>query len=74
MKNTSQPDPSIYKRVSELTRIFKKAVYEARMANRKAGLPNVYSLNGNLYYELPDGTITTENPFADDHSKKSEQE
>jgi hypothetical protein len=28
------------------------------------GLPNVYSKNKRLYYELPDGTITMEDPFG----------
>jgi hypothetical protein len=44
-------------------RIFNNAVHKAQQRNREMGIPNVYSRNGHLYYELPDGTITTEDPF-----------
>ena len=66
-------DHSIYRHASALTRLFNKAVYEARMQNRKAGLPNVYSLNGRIYYELPDGTITTGNPLSDNNPDLNDQ-
>lgn len=39
-----------------------KAVHKAQEENRKLGLPNIYSKNGTTYYELPDGTITMEEP------------
>lgn len=32
--------------------------------NHKKGLPNVYSKNKRLYYELPNGTITMEDPLS----------
>jgi hypothetical protein len=37
-------------------------VAKARAENIKLGLPNVISKNGIVYYELPDGRITTEPP------------
>ena len=39
------------------------AVREAQRKNLENGIPNVYSKNGVLYFQLPDGTITMENPF-----------
>ncbi|MEA3456533.1 MAG: hypothetical protein U9R26_08475 [Campylobacterota bacterium] len=39
------------------------AVREAQRRNLESGIPNVYSKNGVLYYQLPDGTITMDNPF-----------
>ena len=39
------------------------AVREAQRKNLENGIPNVYSKNGVLYYQLPDGTITMKNPF-----------
>ena len=42
--------------------IANKAVYEAQEENRRLGIANVYSLNGTLVWQLPDGTITTVDP------------
>ena len=39
------------------------AVREAQRKSLENGVPNVYSKNGVLYFQLPDGTITMENPF-----------
>lgn len=39
------------------------AVREAQKKNLANGIPNVYSKNGVLYFQLPDGTITMDNPF-----------
>ena len=39
-----------------------------RLAQKKSlenGIPNVYSKNGVHYFQLPDGTITMQNPFED---------
>lgn len=39
------------------------AVREAQKRSLENGIPNVYSKNDVLYYQLPDGTITMDNPF-----------
>ena len=46
----------------EVLRLGNRAVKKAQGENRSKGLPNVYCKNGKNYYELPDGTITTEEP------------
>ena len=51
-----------YKQVLELLRIGNRAVKNAQMENRKRGVPNVYCYNGELYYELPNGELTKEDP------------
>ena len=48
----------------ELQIIGNNAVREAQEENRLLGVPNVYANEKGLYFELPDGTITTENPFT----------
>jgi len=48
---------------TNITRIGNRAVAKAIQENKEKGIPNVYSLNGTLVYEMPDGTITTECPF-----------
>jgi len=38
------------------------AVANSQLNNLKKGVPNVYSRNGQLYFQLPDGRITEEVP------------
>ncbi|MEA3383864.1 MAG: hypothetical protein U9Q20_04200 [Campylobacterota bacterium] len=46
------------------------AVREAQRKSLENGIPNSYSKNGVIYYQLPDGTITMEDPFAKGELKK----
>ena len=46
--------------------------YATRKAQRKSlnnGVPNVYSKNGFIYYQLADGSITMKNPFDEKEFK-----
>ena len=67
----SQDDlnPETYKRTRELLRIGNRAVKRAQEENRKKGIPNVYSYNGHIYYELPNGELTKENPLKSEDNK-----
>ena len=47
----------------DIIRIGNLAVRQAQLDNLKKGIPNVYSKNGKIYYQLPDLSITTESPF-----------
>lgn len=49
----------LYQRVFQIVKIGNRAVHEAQEKNRKLGIPSVYGQNGKIYFELPDGTITT---------------
>ena len=60
MENTNQEKPAW---VVEVMRIAKEAAADVRAESKRLGLPLVYSKNGQLYYEMPDGTITTESPW-----------
>jgi len=46
-----------------IQRIGNDAVRLAQKKSLENGVPNVYSKNGVQYFQLPDGTITMENPF-----------
>ena len=66
-----------YKQALEFLRIGNRAVKRAQEENRKKGIPNVYSFNGHIYYELPNGELTKEDPLAkeekqDDQSQKTD--
>ena len=37
---------------------------EAQQDSRRAGVPNVYILNGILQYELPTGSLSTMDPLG----------
>ncbi len=54
---------------AEFQRIGNRAVRKAQEESRRKGVPNIYSHNGTLYYELPDGRLTTVDPFETRDSK-----
>ena len=54
-----------YELSAEFKRIGNEAVREAQERNRQNGIPNVYYLNGKMIFELPNGEITTKNPFEE---------
>jgi hypothetical protein len=45
--------------------IANNAVREAQKKSLENGIANVYSKNGVVYFQLPDGTITMQNPFEE---------
>ncbi len=53
-----------------IQRIGNDAVREAQKKSLENGVPNVYSKNGVQYFQLPDGTITMDNPFEKGELKK----
>lgn len=63
--NKQEISTKTYEKAAEFIRIGNEAVRKAQEKNRNLGIPNVYALNGHLLYELPDGTLTTEDPFDD---------
>jgi len=49
------------------------AVREAQKKSLENGVPNVYSKNGVLYFQLPNGDITMQNPFTNVDIKLDEK-
>ena len=64
----------IHKQTLELLRIGNRAVKRAQEENRKKGIPNVYDFNGHLYYELPNGELTKEDPYPLSKETDSDEE
>lgn len=64
----------IHKQTLELLRIGNRAVKRAQEENRKKGIPNVYDFNGHLYYELPNGELTKEDPYPLSEKTDSSEE
>lgn len=54
---------SLNKTMNKITYLGNLAVHKAQEENRKKGVPNVYSLNGKIVWQMPDGTITEKSPL-----------
>jgi hypothetical protein len=52
----------LFERLHEYLQVGRAAAEVAQEENRTLGIPNVYSMNGKIFYELPDGTITDVQP------------
>ncbi len=52
-----------YELTLQIARIGNRALREAHEENRRRKVANIFTRNKNLYFEMPDGTITTDNPF-----------
>ena len=52
-----------YLECEEIVRIAKAGARKAQEESRRLGVPNVYSINGFLYYELPNGELSREGPY-----------
>lgn len=48
----------------KITRIGNRAVKKVQEENRRKGIPNVYSINGKIVFELSNGQLTTDSPFS----------
>lgn len=49
--------------IEEYLRIARQAVSDAQEESRRLGVPNVYSINGRIYYELPNGELSLTDPW-----------
>jgi len=56
-------DNSIYSTSLEIERIGNIAIKLVQQENRTKGIPLVYSVDNKIFYELADGSITTQSPF-----------
>ncbi len=53
-----------YATIDEIVRVGNRAVAKAQEESRRLGVPNVYSINGRLYYETATGELSTVDPFV----------
>ncbi|RKZ66367.1 MAG: hypothetical protein DRQ99_09920 [Candidatus Parabeggiatoa sp. nov. 3] len=65
MKINQALDIQTYIQAAEFKRIGNRAVRQAQEKNRRLGIPNVYSHNGQIYYELANGDLTKADLFKD---------
>lgn len=55
-----------FQKADELIRLCRTAVRKAQAESRRLGVANVYSFDGQLYYELPDGKYSRKRPPAEE--------
>lgn len=60
-----------YEWMAEIVRIGNRAVRQAQEENHRLGLPNIYSRNGKIIYEMPDGEIIVKKDVQNDENRKS---
>ncbi len=53
-----------YAAIDEIVRVGNRAVAKAQENNRRLGVPNVYSVNGQLYYETSSGRLSATDPLG----------
>ena len=58
-------DIEIYQSALEVQQIGNRAIERVRKENKALGIPIVFSKDGTIYYEMPDGEITTKSPFVE---------
>ena len=63
MTAKSSIDLATFRKYEEIMRIGRRAVHKAQEESRRLGVPNVYSINGFLYYELPSGELSRTDPY-----------
>lgn len=68
MSSSPPLDAATYARIDDFLRIASTAVAKAQEESRRRGVPNVYSINGTIYYELPSGELSTQDPFVQNDS------
>ncbi len=57
MKQKTRLKIETYEKALEYQRIDNRAARQAQEENHRLGLPNIYSRNGKIIYEMPDGEI-----------------
>ena len=57
MRHKAKLKTETYQRALEFQRIGNRAVRQAQEENHRLGLANIYSRNGKIIYEMPNGEI-----------------
>jgi hypothetical protein len=56
-------DLAVFQIGVEIEKIGNEAIKTVKKENKMMGIPLVFSRNGEIFYELPDGSVTKESPF-----------
>ena len=68
----SQLSNETHATIDQIVRIANLAVAKAQEESRRMGVPNVYSINGRIYYETPTGELSASDPF--EHGRQATEQ
>jgi hypothetical protein len=68
----TQLSAETYETIDRIVRIGNSAVAKAQEESRRMGVPNVYSINGRIYFETPTGGLSATDPYIDGQEKPTE--
>ena len=71
MKQKAKLKAETYEKALEYQRIGNRGARQAREENHRLGLPNIYSRNGVIIYEMPDGEIIVKGNSQDNKNPKT---
>lgn len=63
MIEPSELSLNTYETIEQFVRIGSDAIWRAQEESRSLGVPNVYFLNGRIYYEMPTGELSVTDPY-----------
>lgn len=63
MTDIKHLSPEFRAQLEERARVARRAVLAAQEESRLLGVPNVYGIDGKLYYELPSGELSLTDPY-----------
>lgn len=64
MIKNSRLTEETYAKIDELVRIGGEAIAKAQSESRRLGVPNVYGINGRVYYETATGELSLSDPYT----------
>ena len=64
MVEKSQLSAETYAKIDQLIRLGSIAIAQAQDDSRRLGVPNVYSINGRIYYETQTGELSARDPYT----------
>ena len=65
---------NLYLKGYEIEMIGNNAIERVKLENHEKGIPLVYSVDGMIYYELADGTVTKKSPFENENNDRHNKE
>jgi len=71
MKQKAKLKVETYEKALEYQCIGNRAARQAQEENHRLGLPNIYSRNGRIIYEMPDGEIIVKGDSQDKKTPKT---
>lgn len=71
MTEVKHLSPEFRRQLEERVQVAQQAVLAAQEESRRLGVPNVYGMDGKVYYELPSGELSLTDPYSPPEAKSA---